>query len=185
MNSDRISNRVGPEILALLEQQRSLMLASITRDGLPYASYAPFAAGGDCLYVLLSEIAVHANNLRLNPQASVLVIEDEASAAELFARQRVQYSVTAERLALETAEGQSGLALLVARHGERITQLSQLSDFHLFRLVPSAGRFVKGFGKAFAFTGRSLTGDNMEHLREGHRPRSGAAALQPAETEGA
>ena len=34
------------------------------------------------------------------------------------------------------------------------------------------------------FTGRSLTGDNMEHLREGHRPRSGTPDLQPAETEG-
>ncbi|MBK8288703.1 MAG: hypothetical protein IPK95_08785 [Cellvibrionales bacterium] len=36
-----------------------------------------------------------------------------------------------------------GLIFCAKRHGERIDNLSQLKDFHLFRLQPVGGRYVK------------------------------------------
>ncbi|TAA41739.1 HugZ family protein [Corallincola spongiicola] len=179
MSSERIAGRISPEIMAMLNDRKSLFLSSLTSEGEPYASHAPYAVGDECLYVLLSEIAVHAINLQANPQASVLIIEDEDSAKELFARQRVSYSMTAELLPFESDDWLSSRDILAARHGERIEQLSQLRDFKLFRLTPKSGRFVKGFGKAFAFTGKSLTGEAIAHLRDGHKKRDDVAAPAP------
>ncbi|GGA69636.1 heme utilization protein HutZ [Neiella marina] len=176
MTSERIAGRVGPEIKELLDSRKSFFLSSITKDGSPYASYAPFAIGDECFYVLLSEIAVHAVNLQVNPTASVLVIEDEDSAKELFARLRVSYQVQANLLAVDSDEWQHGLAQLVNRHGELVNNLSQLGDFKMFRLEPISGRFVKGFGRAFAFSGKGLLGEQIVHMRDGHKKREEAEA---------
>lgn len=125
MNNKGLETQIRDEIMALVNSRKSLMLSSLDEDGLPYASYAPFAVGDDCLYVLISEIAVHGRNLQ-------------------------------------------------SRHGERISNLSQLSDFKLFRLHPQGGRYVKGFGKAYQIEGGTLSGDSLSHLREGHKKRSQA-----------
>lgn len=171
MNNKGLEKEIRDEILHHLSQRRSLMLSSLDRDGLPYASYAPFAIGDDCLFILISEIAVHAINLQLHPQASVLIIEDEDTAAELFARLRVFYRVRAELLDPDSPDWQQGIACLQERHGERIKGLSQLADFKLFRLHPEGGRYVKGFGKAYQIEGGSLSGERLSHLRGAHIKR--------------
>lgn len=89
MNNKGLETQIRDEIMDMVHSRKSLMLSSLDENGLPYASYAPFAVGDDCLYVLISEIAVHGKNLQLNPQASALIIEDEDTANELFARLRV------------------------------------------------------------------------------------------------
>lgn len=169
MNNNDLDNQISDEIMAMINQRNSLMLASLTIEGEPYASYAPYAVGEDCLYVLISDIAVHARNLQQHPRASVLIIEDEDSANELFARLRVQYSVSAELIARDSAQWHSGISCLTKRHGKRITSLSQMSDFKLFCLHPLGGRYVKGFGQAFQIDGGSLAGKQLSHLRDGHK----------------
>ncbi len=168
MNNKGLEQEIRDEILRHVTQRQSLMLSSLDESGLPYASYAPFAIGDDCLFILISEIAVHAINLQLHPQASVLIIEDEATAAELFARLRVFYRVRAELLQPDNTDWQQGIDCLQHKHGERINSLSQLGDFKLFRLHPEGGRYVKGFGKAYRIEGGSLTGEQLSHLRGGH-----------------
>ena len=165
MTHERIQNRVGSEIRELLNDRLSLHLSSLTSEGEAYASYAPYALDKDCLYVLISELAIHALNLQQNPRASVLIIEDEATSHDVFARRRVNYSVQAELIRRETAEWKSSINLLRSRHGELVDTLCQLGDFKLFCLIPLRGRYIKGFGKAFAFEGATLTGESMHHLR--------------------
>ena len=177
MKNLAMQTQLQREIESFLASRNTLHLATLTANGEPYASYAPYALGDDCLYVLLSEIAVHAVNLQHNTAASVMVIEDEDAAQERFARVRLSYAIDAQLLNCHSPEGRIGLARLEARHGERIESLAQLDDFKLFRLVPREGRFVKGFGKAFALSGRSLTGITVDRLRGGHRKRA-AISLQ-------
>ena len=55
--------------------------------------------------------------------------------------------------------------------GERIDNLSELADFKLFRLTPTGGRYVKGFGRAYTLEGGTLAGGDIGHLREGHKKR--------------
>jgi heme oxygenase (biliverdin-IX-beta and delta-forming) len=174
MKNKGLESKIQQEIMDIINARKSLMLSTLDQDGLPYASYAPFAMGEDCLYVLISEIAVHGKNLQLHPQASVLIIEDEETATELFARLRVFYRVQAELIEPDTADWQQGLHCLQDRHGDRIMSLSQLSDFKLFRLHPQTGRYVKGFGKAYQIEGGTLTGESLAHLRGGHKKRETA-----------
>lgn len=171
MNNKGLEKEIREEILRFIDERQSLMLSSLDQEGLPYASYAPFAIGDDCLYLLISDIAVHARNLQLHPQASVLIIEDENTAAELFARLRVQYRIYAELISPDSSDWPEGIACLQERHGERIKSLSQLGDFKLFRLHPEGGRYVKGFGKAYQIEGGTLSGERLSQLRGGHIKR--------------
>ncbi len=174
MKNKAMETRLSQEVLDFIHSRMSLQLSSLKTDGTPYASYAPFAIGNECLYVLLSEIAVHAINLQSNPTASVLIIEDEDTAAELFARIRVNFNVEAEFLDYGTSDFEEGLEKLVERHGERSKNLSELSDFKMFRLQPTGGRYVKGFGKAYNLAGNSLAGEILTHMQDGHKSRSAA-----------
>ncbi|MFT5722270.1 MAG: putative heme iron utilization protein [Motiliproteus sp.] len=171
MKNEKMEARLSAEVLTFINSRKSLQLSSLTKEGNPYASYAPFAIGEECLYVLLSEIAMHANNLQHHPNASVLIIQDEDSAKELFARVRVNYSVNAEMIELEDERWQQGIDVLAARHGERIKNLSEFSDFKLFKLQPTGGRFVKGFGRAYSLAGETLAGEILNHMTDGHKQR--------------
>jgi len=173
MKNQELEKRIQNEIVDFVNTRKTLQLSSITGEGKPYASYAPFALNDESLYVLISEIAVHAVNLQKNPFASVLIIEDEDSASELFARKRVNYSVVSELIQPETESWQQGIKTLVTRHGDRINNLSDLTDFKLFKLTPTDGRYVKGFGRAYAFKGDSLASE-LEHLRVGHKKKTAA-----------
>ena len=164
--------RLGKEIMTFIEARKSLHISSLQADGTPYASYAPFAIGDNCLYVLLSDIALHAVNLQHHPVASILLIEDEESAGELFARLRINYRVEACLVERESPEWAHGIATMVERLGERVQGLSELDDFRLFRLEPRGGRYVKGFGRAYTIGGHTLSGEELSHLRGGHRKRS-------------
>lgn len=156
MKNQKMAARLGAEVIAFIETRKSLFLSSLCDDNKPYASYAPFAIGDDCLYILLSELAVHGVNLQKNPLASVLIIQDEDTAEQMFARVRVSYRVEAQLIVPASADWPLGIARLAQRHGQRIEQFSELPDFKLFRLLPQGGRFVKGFGKAYQLTGMSL-----------------------------
>ena len=176
MKNIAMQDRLDKEILSFIQSRKSLMLSSITEEGAPYASYAPFALTEqqDGFYVLLSVIAVHAKNLLANQKAAVLIVEDEDSADELFARIRTTYQVDAEHIAHGSDGFEQGIQSLEARHGERSRQLSELSDFNLFKLTPNSGRYVKGFGRAYMLAGNSLTAESIDHLRDGHQQRESA-----------
>ncbi|CAA0081912.1 putative protein [BD1-7 clade bacterium] len=176
MKNTAMQARLDTEILDFVASRKTLQLASIDENGLPFSSYAPFAIGDDCIYVLLSEIAVHGINLMVNPRASALVIEDEDTADILFARKRVNYQMRVENIEYQADGWDLGIETLVHRHGEISANLSQKEDFKLFRLIPERGRYVKGFGKAYSFSGDSLTGDVLDHMRDGHVDRKTSAA---------
>ncbi len=173
MKNTALQERTSDEILSFIDSRKSLMLSSLTEEGTPYASYAPFAVTEEenGFYVLLSTIAVHAKNLLANTKAAVLIVEDEDTAGELFARIRTTYSVDAENIKHGTEAFEAAVKVLEARHGERSRNLSELSDFHMFRLKPTGGRYVKGFGRAYNLAGNSLTAESIDHLRDGHVKR--------------
>ncbi|MFT4768617.1 MAG: putative heme iron utilization protein [Glaciecola sp.] len=174
MKNTALQTRLANEVLGFIKQRKTLQLATLGEDGAPHASYAPFAVANDRLYIVLSDIAVHGLNLLNNPKASILIIEDEDSAEEYFARIRVNYQVSATQLATDSPAGDTALSHLEKRFGERPRRLSELADFRLFSLSPIQGRYVKGFGRAYTLSGGTLGGEEIVHLREGHRPRVAA-----------
>ncbi|WP_445396947.1 heme utilization protein HutZ [Zobellella sp. An-6] len=164
----RLQGRLAPEIREFRDRARTLVLATVDGEGNPNASYAPFALRRDGYYILISELARHARNLLANPRVSLMMIEDEQDSTQLFARKRLTFDARPERLERGSAEWEAGIRALTDRFGDTVTGLSGLGDFHLFRLVPLQGLFVKGFGQAFAVSGAELV--DVRHLTGGHRP---------------
>ena len=115
---------------------------------------------------------MHGLNLKACPQASILIIEDEDTATELFARKRLAYHVTAQAPQPGDIEWEKAVSALEHAHGKRPRQLSELADFQVFRLTPSYGRFVTGFGRAYSLEGKSLTRARINHLQIGHQSRA-------------
>lgn len=168
MTTDRqqvLNNKINQDIHDFREQCLTLHLATIDKDGQPNASYAPFIFHNNQYAVLISEMAKHARNLQQVEKASLMLIEDEATARELFARKRLTHSVSSNLVDKGSEQGQVLLEKLKQRYGDRIDELGKLGDFHLFAFTPLDGLFVKGFGKAFKLNAQG----EVQHIRGGHR----------------
>ena len=144
--------------IAFMQSVRTLHLATITPEGRPNASYAPFVLGQKQVdegnfYVFVSQLASHTQDLLANPEASILLAQDEANCRQIFARQRVSYQCSAERVDTSDKLYLTVLDEMEARFGNTISVLRNLPDFILFRLKPYKGSYVQGFGKAYELTG--------------------------------
>lgn len=137
----------------LRESRRTLQLATLDEDGEPHIGYTPHLLDGGDILIYVSQLAAHTRNLLANGKAAVLLIDDEAESAQIFARTRVSYRCRATPIPTADANYEPLLDAFEARHGKMIGLLRQLPDFVLFRLQPQSGQFVMGFGKAYTLSG--------------------------------
>lgn len=146
------------EFVKLRESVRSCMLATASSTGKPLSSYAPVLIDetGD-YFVYVSAMAKHYAHLRKTGLASLNLIEDEATAEELFARKRVTLDCDATLIERGTDAWKLGVSGLEERHGSTMGYLKDLVDFDLFRLRPQEGRLVLGFGKAYRVFGPAMS----------------------------
>lgn len=168
MSKDTEMHQVQEACRAFPSQFQTLHLGTVSAQGLPEASYAPFVADAGRYYVYLSELARHTANLRCNGRASVLFIESEAQAKQVFARQRLTLACTALEYPRATAPFERVLDRFEQRFGKLMEVIRPLSDFHLFELTPTSGSYVAGFARAYALDGADL--EDLRHRNEqGHR----------------
>ena len=138
------------EVESFLETFQTLVMASITPEGEPHASTAPYVRMESDFYILISTVAQHGRNLLVNPNVSLLFVEDESQCIQPFARKRVTIEANATEIMREDDFFERVIVLLKDRFdSELITSLSQMGDFHLFKLSPKSGSVVMGFGKAY------------------------------------
>ncbi|MGL4614603.1 MAG: pyridoxamine 5'-phosphate oxidase family protein [Shewanella sp.] len=154
--AQRLQDRISPEIQAFRNSRLCLQLASIDAEGFAHASYAPFVFQDLCYYILISDLAVHGQNLKENNKVGIMLIDDEATAKDIFARRRLTYTANAHRIERESATWHSVIENLHKRSGDTCKTLSGLLDFNLYRLTPLSGRYVKGFGKAYEIDASEL-----------------------------
>ncbi|PQJ64148.1 heme utilization protein HutZ [Vibrio chagasii] len=167
VKQERLQGRLGPEIKEFRQERRTLQLATVDEEGRPNVSYAPFVQNQEGYFVLISDIARHARNLKANPQVSLMMIEDEESSKQLYARKRLTFDAQASVVERETELWTQVIGQMQERFGEIIDGLSQLQDFSLFKLKAENGLFVKGFGQAYQVSGDDLV--DFVHLQEGHK----------------
>ncbi|KAA8681062.1 heme utilization protein HutZ [Vibrio gigantis] len=167
VKQERLQGRLGPEIKEFRQERRTLQLATVDEEGRPNVSYAPFVQNQEGYFVLISDIARHARNLKANPQVSLMMIEDEESSKQLYARKRLTFDAQASVVERETELWTQVIGQMQDRFGEIIDGLSQLQDFSLFNLKAENGLFVKGFGQAYQVSGDDLV--DFVHLQEGHK----------------
>jgi putative heme iron utilization protein len=146
----------------LLNGCQSLMLATINQDRTPLASYTPFVVDqARRFYIFISSLAHHTANLQRRRQASLMLIEDERAAAQIFARRRLTFQCEASFIERGTDEWEMAGSLYQARFGEFFAMIKSFSDFQMCRLSPTEGWLVIGFGQAYAISGKNL--DILSH----------------------
>lgn len=141
---------------ALLSRCGTVILSTLSPNGWPEPSVTPCLVEVPHGYVFLSRLAPHTENLLKQPRAGVLWVEDEGRSRNLFARERLSAQCEVETMDRESPEGLRILDEMQARFGSTVDLLRGLPDFILFRLTPTKGRYIRGFGAAFAFDGFDL-----------------------------
>ena len=135
----------------LMASQQTLLLSTVSANGIPDISYAPFVRDhAGVFYIYVSEMACHTANLLNNPRASLLFIRSESESPNLFARERAVLSCSVKEISRDDALYAERIQALQDKFGEVVSVLRSLSDFHLFALRPENGRYVVGFGRAFS-----------------------------------
>ena len=153
----------------LLEKSQTVILGSVSKEGTPDASYAPVILSEQGkFYIYISTMARHTNNLRVGKKCSAMMIEDEASAAQLFARQRVTYQCVVEEVKRDSEKWLAVMSAFTEKFGDIMSTLQNMLDFHLLELQPIEGRLVLGFGEAYQF--RGLGTEKLSHIQGvGHK----------------
>lgn len=149
---------IGAEAARFRAGFRTAVLATVGADGEPEASYAPYIADADGrFFICVSGLARHTRNLAQTARADLLFIQDEAAAANPFARVRLSYACRAEPVARESAEWSGVMDRFEREFGNIVAVLRALPDFRVFRLAPQTGRYVRGFGQAYRLEGAALS----------------------------
>lgn len=138
------------EVESFLETFQTLVMASLTPEGEPHASTAPYVRIDNDFYILISTVAQHGRNLLVNPNVSLLFVEDESQCIQPFARKRVTIEAIVSEIMREDELFTRAIERFKAHFdSELVTSLTQMGDFHLFKLSPKSGSVVMGFGKAY------------------------------------
>ena len=154
---------IQKEFNEFMLQFKTLMLATTNAKGEPESSYAPFVQQDNRYFIYVSELASHTSNLLEQGKASVMFIESEETASNLFARRRATLPVTVEPIERNSPLWEEVMATMEETFGETIQMIKPLTDFHLLALTPQSATYVKGFGKAFVLEGEELS--EITHLK--------------------
>lgn len=150
---------IKKQYVDFIHDVKTLIISTIDETGKPFASYAPFVKHEGKLYIYVSQIAHHYHYMNERPEIDVLLIEDEASTSNLFARQRARYACHARNLGNEGHE--AVFQLFDAQFNASLMKMLRGLDFSLFELTVVNGRYVVGFGQAFDV---DLEGENIVHV---------------------
>lgn len=141
---------------SLLRGHRWAALATV-RNGTPYASMAAYATAPDlsCLYLHLSRLAPHTQNLLKHPEVALVISapDDGATDPQTLARLSIQGRLE------PIPPGQPGYEQAKTHYIERLPDsagLFDFSDFMLLRLVPEKLRLVGGFARAYSLSPQEL-----------------------------
>jgi len=135
----------------LIQSQQTLLLSTVTEQGKPESSYAPYVRDeAGVFYIYVSELASHTKNMLQNQQASILFIQPEKECKNLFARERVIFDCSINEVQREDECYYKQMLIMKEQLGETVELLQSLPDFHLLALTPVNGKYIAGFGKAFS-----------------------------------
>tara|TARA_R110002072_G_scaffold184083_1_gene340431 strand:+ start:74729 stop:75223 length:495 start_codon:yes stop_codon:yes gene_type:complete len=154
--SDNIPDQVQDNIETLIASRKSIIISSLNKDNEVEVSATPFLKKGSCIYIFISELASHTQNITFNPILSVMLIEDERDTKNAFARKRLSYKCTASLVDKATSSWSEILNQFEETQGKTVSLLKQLPDFHLFELNIMSGNYIEGFGKAYRLFGEGL-----------------------------
>ena len=131
--------------------------------GAPLATMVAYApeAHLEGVLLLLSELAQHTRNLLADPRVSLVVSDPDGGDGDPQLLPRATLIGAARSIASDTAEF-AAARLLYLSHFPDAEMRFELADFHLFRLAPSAVRYVGGFARAASISPAKLSDAAVE-----------------------
>lgn len=138
------------ELKDFIRTYRQATLA-VSADNEPSTAMVSYAQHGGGLLIHLSNLSQHKRLLMANPKCSLLIAEPDDGRAEVMSLARVTLNGSAIKLSKATQEYEDAKAAFLAKLPTSEVMFG-LADFDLFRIVPSSGRFIAGFGRAFALS---------------------------------
>lgn len=156
MNEQK-NNRVKKAIDKLHDSVLTIVLSTLNSNGEPETSYSPYAFDGENYFVLTSDLAPHSQNMKQNSKISFILIEDETNAKYLYDRTRLSYHAETQIVNKESEEFKQVIDILKDRAGKMVDLLVTFPDFNLFKITPSHGRLILGFGEAYLIDNQTKT----------------------------
>lgn len=140
------------QLAQLLRAQRLASLGTL-HGGAPLVTLTLFAAAPDftAVYLHLSQLALHTQDLRADPRASLLIAEGERGSQNPLTLARVSLQGEARPLAPDSEAQAAARALYLGRFPFTNFNFT-LPDFRLYCFSPHGGRFVGGFARAADLT---------------------------------
>ena len=153
----------------LLEPYQTTILGTLSDNDYPFSSYAPFYYDGEVVYVFLSNIATHAQNMQTTPKASAFFIEDESITENMFRRKRISLQCNVNLISRDDSYFESVMEAFTQKQGSTLTMLMGMADFNLYALTPIYGEATFDFGEAY-----NIGGEKMNQLvprtgKSGHK----------------
>jgi PPOX class probable F420-dependent enzyme len=136
------------QILTLLDQHRTMSLATVRPDGWPQVTTVGFAHDGLTLYFLCGPDSQKASNLSRDDRVSLTVDDDTPQVMEITG---LSMAAHAQRV-LDRAEAAKALQLLIQRYPEQNAlpgPMPSPEEVCIFRVKPtviSVLDYSKGFG---------------------------------------
>ena len=143
----------------------TLLIAANSQEDSPEMGVTPFVRLEGDFYIYPSHLASHVRAMLDRKTAQFMLIQDEASTQNIWARHRLKF--TGKISEVERGTGLFDLLcdLFSEQHGPTMGVIQDFSDFHMLRLTPVQGILVLGFAKAFELCGPSL--EIVAHLKKG------------------
>ncbi len=114
---------------------------------------APFVREKGVFFIYVSELGAHVRSILKSNPVLFSIIEDEASARNIWARIRLKFTANIKEIKRDSDDFQIIGNKIAERHGSVMHVIKEFSDFHLFSITPLNGILVTGFGSAFKVTG--------------------------------
>jgi len=141
----------------LLAQARTLLIAASEQGrDLPDMGVTPMVRHNGAIYIYPSHLSSHVRAMLAAGKAAFLVIEDEASAQNIWARKRLKFNADLSEIERKSAEFNDLCGRFSAVHGPTMELIRDFADFHLLRLRPTGGVMVLGFAQAYRLEGADL-----------------------------
>lgn len=154
-NISKITKEEAQNVLnSFTSHFQSLMLATVSKEGIPFSSYAPFVEDKKGrYYVCVSGHVTHSHNMNETKKASIMFIEDEKEAAHPFGRKRLYFDAKVKKFDENDKKEEKIAKLFDEKFGNKVSFMFKMPDFRVYRITPQEGGLVLGFGAAFRVSG--------------------------------
>ncbi len=150
---------------SLLTAAKTVLMAAPGDDGAPpEMGVTPLVWHEGAMFIYPSRLSAHVRAVLAAGSAACLVIEDEASAQNIWARKRIKFVSEINEIVRKSDIFNEVCDVFAARHGPTMGLIRDFTDFHLLQLRPTGGVMVLGFAQAYRLAGPDLA--VTAHLRQ-------------------